>query len=610
MFFIGACDILKQYEKLVKVGLFLKKILLGNEAIARGAYEAGVKVVSSYPGTPSTEITESIAQYERIYCEWATNEKVGAEVAIGASIRGARAMTCMKHVGVNVAADPLFTCSYTGVNGGLVFVAADDPGMHSSQNEQDSRNYARAAKIPMLEPSDSQECKEYTKAAFLISEAYDTPVMLRMHTRVSHSRSIVELEEPSDIVIRPYEKDINKYVMMPGMAIKRHVVVEQRMELLASDSAEKPDSVGLHRIIRGSDSLGIITSGASFQYVSEAVPDASILKLGMVWPLPEAIIREFARTVRRLVIVEELDSFLETEIKAMGILCEGKSLFTFQGEYTAQMIRTALSDSNAPVSAIPFMSLPIPPNRPPVMCAGCPHKGLFLALSALKVQVMGDIGCYTLGALPPTSAMDACVCMGASVGMAHGFDKATDGIDSKKTVSVLGDSTFLHSGITNLINAVYNQSQITVLILDNSITGMTGHQQNPSTGLNIRLQPAPAINLEALVASLGVTSIRVVDPVDTEDCRRTISEELQKPIVSVIIARRPCALITKGKGNPKERTIVDYAKCKSCGACIRMMCPALTQGPGKTPIIDSVSCNNCGLCVNLCKFDALSKGEK
>ena len=592
------------------MGFFLKQILLGNEAIARGAYEAGVKLVSSYPGTPSTEITESIVQYERIYCEWATNEKVGAEVAVGASIRGARALTCMKHVGVNVAADPLFTASYIGVNGGLVFVAADDPGMHSSQNEQDSRNYARAAKVPMFEPSDSQECKDYLKKAYEISERYDTPVMLRLHTRVSHSRSVVELEDPQDIVIRPYVKNVDKYVMMPGMAIKRHVIVEDRMVRLAQDSSADIELVGLHTITTKSEKLGIITAGAAYQYVADALPDASILKLGMIWPLPQDLIRSFASKVDRLVIVEELDPFLETEIKAMGLTCEGKSLFTLQGEYSAKMIRTALAGEPNPASVVSQEILPVSPARPPVMCAGCPHKGLFLALSRLRVQVTGDIGCYTLGALPPMAAMDVCVCMGASIGMAHGFDKATDGEASTHTVSVIGDSTFMHSGVTNLINAVYNQSRITVIILDNSITGMTGHQQNPTTGLDIRLRSAPSINLEELCRSIGVTSIRILDPVDSRLCQTVIREELEKDTVSVVIARRPCALIPIGKGKKEDRTVVNKDKCTACGTCIRMMCPALTEGPDKKPIIDWDICNACGLCMNLCAFGALTKGGR
>ena len=585
----------------------MKEILLGNEAVARGAYEAGVKLVSSYPGTPSTEITETVAQYDRIYCEWSTNEKVGAEVAIGASIRGARALTCMKHVGVNVAADPLFTASYTGVNGGLVFVVADDPGMHSSQNEQDSRNYARAAKVPMLEPSDSQECKDYLVKAYELSEAYDTPVMLRLHTRVSHSRSIVSCEEPQQIVIRPYEKNIDKFVMMPGMAIKRHVIVEDRLARMAKDASTSPIEIGMHREVIRSSAIGIVTSGAAYQYVEEALPQASILKLGLVWPLSVDLIRSFAAKVDRLIVVEELDPFLETEIRAAGIPCEGKAMFTLQGEYSTAMIRKALSEDPDPEIAVGDVSLSATPVRPPVMCAGCPHKGLFLALSRMKLQVTGDIGCYTLGALPPTSSMDACVCMGASIGMAHGFDKATDGAASRNTVAVLGDSTFLHSGITNVVNAVYNQSVITILILDNSITGMTGHQQNASTGLNIRLRPAPSINLEALCLSLGVASIRVIDPVDTFGSQKVIKEELEKDCVSVIIARRPCALIPTGKAIKGKHVSVDYDACKACGACIRMMCPALLEGSDKKPIIDEETCNSCGLCINLCKFNALSK---
>lgn len=587
----------------------MRQILLGNEAVARGAFEAGVKVISSYPGTPSTEITETAAQYERIHCEWATNEKVGAEVAIGASIRGARAMTCMKHVGLNVAADPLFTASYTGINGGLVFIVADDPGMHSSQNEQDSRHYARAAKLPMLEPSDSAECRSFVMKAFELSEKYDTPVLVRLQTRVAHSRSIVELSDPSEMVIKPYTKDMAKYVMMPGMAVKRHVLVEERTERLIKDSSE-PTGVGLHEEIDGSRDLGIITSGAAYQYVREALPGASVLKLGMIWPLPEKLIRSFSNKVKRLVIVEELDPFLENEILALGIPCEGKELFSLNGEYSSMMLRSVLAPVTVPVSAVSCEPLPYAPGRPPVMCAGCPHKGLFMALSRLKAQVMGDIGCYTLGALPPTSSMDTCVCMGASIGMAHGFDKATDAIDSQKTVAVIGDSTFLHSGITNLINAVYNRSAITVIILDNSITGMTGHQQNASTGMDIRLNPAPAVSLEALCASVGVRSIRVIDPTDTKAAQSVIREEMDKPEVSVIIARRPCALIPTGKG-PKGRSAgVDREKCTACGQCIRIMCPALTAGPDKKPVVDPETCNSCGLCVNVCAFGALGIGEE
>jgi len=587
--------------------MILEKILLGNEAVARGAFEAGVKVVSSYPGTPSTEITESIASYDRIRCEWATNEKVGAEVAIGASLRGARAMTCMKHVGMNVAADPLFTVSYTGVNGGLVFVVADDPGMHSSQNEQDSRHYARASKVPMLEPSDAQECKDFTIKAFELSEKYDTPIIIRMHTRVSHSRSIVQLEDPQDIVIKDYVKNMAKTVMMPAMAVKRHVFVEDRLQRMARDASSEV-GVGCFEWIKGDDEIGIITAGASYLYVREALPNASVLKLGLVYPIPSDLIRKFANSVKRLIIVEELDPFLENEIKALGIACEGKSLFSLQGEYKTSMIQKAILGLESNVGEIDTSVLCQAPNRPPVMCAGCPHKGLFMALSRLKAQVMGDIGCYTLGALPPTSAIDACVCMGASVGMAHGFDLATDGVDSERTVAVIGDSTFLHSGITNLINAVYNQSNITVIILDNSITGMTGHQQNAATGMDIRLNPAPAVNLEALCESVGVKSVRIVDPVDTALSQSVIKEAMKETGVSVVIARRPCALIPTGKGPKSMTVLVDKEKCTACGQCIRIMCPALVAGKDKKPVIDPETCNTCGLCINVCRFGALGVG--
>ncbi len=580
--------------------------MLGNEAVARGAYAAGVKVVSSYPGTPSTEITESITQYERVYCEWAPNEKVGLEVSVGASLAGARAMSCMKHVGLNVAADPLFTASYTGVNGGLVVVVADDPGMHSSQNEQDSRNYARAAKIPMFEPADSQECQDYVQAAFALSEEYDTPVLLRLTTRVAHSRSPVQLTEPLEQVVRPYAKNVAKNVMMPAMAIARHRVVEDRMARLAADSAT--GGIGCHQVIRGSRKLGLITAGIASQYAREALPDVSLFKLGLIWPLPIEAIRAFAATVDRLVVVEELDPFLETELRAAGIACEGKSLFTLQGEYSAALLRRVLSDDPEPVPALRREDLTAAPGRPPVMCAGCPHKGLFMALSRLKVIVTGDIGCYTLGALNPTNAMDACVCMGASIGMAHGMDKATDGALSRRTVAVIGDSTFLHSGMTGLLNCVYNQSDSTIIILDNSITGMTGHQQNPSTGRNIRLQSAPAVNLEALCRELGAASVRIVDPADTWQVEAVVKEETARSGVSVIIARRPCALIPAGRANPEKAVRVDTGSCKKCKACIRIMCPALVSGPEGYPVIDPASCTGCNLCVRVCKFDALKQG--
>lgn len=580
----------------------MKKILLGNEAVALGANEAGVKVVSSYPGTPSTEITEAAAGYARIYCEWAPNEKVGLEVAVGASIAGSRAMSCMKHVGLNVAADPLFTASYTGVNGGLVIVVADDPGMHSSQNEQDSRHYARAAKLPMLEPADSNDCRNMTREAFSLSEKYDTPVMIRLTTRIAHSRSLVEELPLQEQQLKKYEKDMNKYVMMPAMAVGRHKAVEARMERLGRDAG----SAGMHQVLYRSEKIGVICSGISWQYVREALPQASVLKLGMIWPLPLDLIREFARKVEKLVVVEELDPFLETEIRAAGIECTGKEHFTLLGEYSAQMISSRLGADQAAEPAVAG-ELQAAPGRPPVMCAGCSHRGLFMALKRLKAIVTGDIGCYTLGALSPNQAMDTCVCMGASVGMAHGFDKGTDGALAKRTVAVIGDSTFLHSGVTGLINCVYNKSDCTILILDNSITGMTGHQQNPSTGMDIRLQPAPSIDLEALCRVIGVDSVRVIRPSRTWEAEKIIAEEMARDGVSVVIARQPCALIPTGKGRPEDVVVLIRDDCTKCGACIRIMCPALTRGPDGYPVIDPVTCNGCGLCMEVCRFDALKK---
>ena len=581
-----------------------RKLMLGNEAVARGAFEAGVKVVSSYPGTPSTEITEAVAlSYPSISAEWAVNEKVGLEVAIGASIAGGRAMSCMKHVGMNVAADPLFTVSYTGVNGGLVIVVADDPGMHSSQNEQDSRNYALAAKMPMLEPSDSQECKDYICKAFEISERFDTPVIVRLTTRIAHGRTPVNESEPLPVRLKPYIKSINKYVMMPGMAIKRHPVVEARMKGISENSA---DELLITEIIK-SAKLGVITSGITYQYVMEALPEASVLKLGVVWPLNKDVIKGFASKMERVVILEELDPFLETQIKAMGIHCEGKSLFSLTGEYSVPEIRSVLSNVGDPVKGIEVSGLDTAPGRPPVMCAGCSHKGIFMALSRLKATVTGDIGCYTLGALSPYDSMDACVCMGASVGMAHGFDKATDHALSANTVAVIGDSTFLHSGITSLINSVYNKSNSTIIILDNSITGMTGHQQNPGTGIDIYGSPASSVNLPALCEAVGVKSIRIVDPADIDVTQAVISDEMSRDGVSVIIAVRPCALIPQGKGESKA--IVDHDKCIKCKVCLKSMCPAMSEGPSGEILIDLTQCNGCSLCEKLCRFGAIKMGK-
>ncbi len=582
----------------------MKDILLGNEAIAAGAYAAGVKVISSYPGTPSTEITEAAARYERIWCEWAPNEKVGLEVAIGASMAGARAMSCMKHVGLNVAADPLFTSSYTGVHGGLVILVADDPGMHSSQNEQDSRHYARAAKLPLFEPADSQECQDMVLAAFNLSEQYDTPVLVRLTTRVSHSRSPVAAADVQGQTVLPYVKDVQKNVMMPAMAIARHKLVEERMAQLSQDAGV----VGRHEVTYGSGSLGIVTSGTASQYVKEALPDASVFKLGLVWPLPLNDLRAFAGKVDRLVIVEELDPIIETELRAAGIACEGKALFTPLGEYSTSLLRRVLTGEAEPVAALDREALTAAPPRPPVMCAGCPHKGLFMALSRLKVIVNGDIGCYTLGALNPTNAMDTCVCMGASIGMAHGMDKASDAALSRRTVAVIGDSTFLHSGMTSLLNSVYNRSDSTILILDNSITGMTGHQQNPASGRDIRLHEAPAVDLAELCRVLGAATVREVDPADTKQVEKAVAEEVARNGVSVIIARRPCALIPSGKGSPQQVVRLDRDRCTRCRACIRIMCPALTAGPDGFPVIDPTTCNGCNLCVRVCRFGALSGG--
>jgi indolepyruvate ferredoxin oxidoreductase alpha subunit len=586
-----------------------RQILLGNEAIARGAFEAGVKVVSSYPGTPSTEITENAAKYPRIATEWATNEKVGLEVAFGASLAGGRAMSCMKHVGLNVAADPLFTASYTGVNGGLLVVVADDPGMHSSQNEQDSRHYARGAKLMMFEPSDSQECLDMARAAFELSEKYDTPVMLRLTTRVAHSRTLVEVGVEQDQPIKPYTKDAMKYVMMPGMAIKRHVIIEQRQSQIQADAEQGLIPNGF-QVFPGSRQLGIVTSGMTYQFVREALPDASVFKLGMVYPLPLEQIRAFAATVDRLVIVEELDPFLETEIKAAGITCEGKALFTLQGEYSVSRVRNALASEQVSDPAFERSELTVAPGRPPVMCAGCPHKGIFMAMNRLKLVVSGDIGCYTLGALAPTNAMDACLCMGASVGMAHGIDKATDGDLSRKTVAVIGDSTFLHSGLTSLVNSVYNRGTSTVVILDNSITGMTGHQQNAASGYDIRNQAAPLIDLAAVCRAVGVQSIHEVDPADIKACLSVLKTAIAEPTVTVIIARRPCALIPSGIGRKEDVVHVNKELCTRCKACIKIMCPALQLGDDGYPAVDPNICNSCHLCTRVCNFGALKGGQE
>lgn len=569
----------------------MRKLMIGNAAVARGAYEAGVRVVSSYPGTPSTEITEEMAGYDEVYSEWAPNEKVALEVAIGASISGARAMSCMKHVGLNVAADPLYTAAYTGVGGGLVICVADDPGMHSSQNEQDTRRHAMGAKVPVLEPSDSAECLEFTKAAFDMSEEFDTPVILRLSTRISHSQSIVGLGERDGRELLEYKKDIGKYVMMPAMARARHEIVVKRMEALSKLSEKSP----LNRVEWGGE-IGVITSGAAYQYVKEAMPGASILKLGITWPLPKKLITDFAAKLKKLYIIEELEPIIEEHAKALGLRAVGKELLPLTGEYSAALIRERILGEKAEPKP---QEAPISP-RPPVMCAGCPHRGVHYVLNKLKLTVMGDIGCYTLGALSPTESIDACVCMGAGVGMAHGFQKAR-GVLANKTVAIIGDSTFIHSGITGLIDIVYNRGNSTVIILDNSITGMTGHQQNPTTGLTIKNEPTASVDLELLAKAVGIKRVSVVDPFDLAALEKMLKAEIAADEPSVIIARRPCALLKSVKYEGKA---VINDKCTLCKACLRLGCPAINFKGGKM-IINPTQCNGCGLCLNVCRFGAI-----
>ena len=570
-----------------------RQLMLGNEAVARGAFEAGVRVATAYPGTPSTEITENIAKYDAIYSEWAPNEKVAMEVAVGASLGGARTIVSMKHVGVNVAADPLFTFAYTGVNGGLVVAVADDPGMHSSQNEQDSRYYARSAHIPMLEPGDSQEAKDMVGIALDMSERYDTPVFLRLTTRISHSQGIVALGERQEVDLKPYQKDFQKNVMMPGMAKKRHVVLEERMNRIAGDA----NTMDVNRIEMGDTRIGIIVSGIVYQYAREAMPGASYLKLGMVHPLPKKMIEEFANTVDRLIVLEELEPIIEEQIRAWGITVEGKDLFTLQGEYSASMIAKALGQGETQ-SETPA-TLPV---RPPVMCPGCPHRGVYYAMNRLKLGAMGDIGCYTLGALPPLSAIESCVCMGASIGMAHGMDKAMGADRSQKMVAVIGDSTFFHSGITGLIDVVYNSGCSTVLILDNRTTGMTGHQNHPGTGKNIKGDAAPAIDIEALARSIGVTDIQTVDPFDIEGTMAALKRAVQTQAPSVVISKRACALLDRKKN--VTPFVINTEKCTQCGMCLKLGCPAIQKKDGLM-VIDASLCVACGLCTSVCRFDAI-----
>ena len=575
----------------------MKQLMLGNEAVARGLYEAGCMFVSSYPGTPSTEITEAIAKYPEVYAEWAPNEKVAMEAAFGACVAGRRSFCGMKHVGLNVAADPLFTISYTGVNAGMVIGVADDAGMHSSQNEQDSRHYARAAKIPMLEPSDSAEALAYTKLAYELSEQFDTPVIVKMCTRVSHSQSVVDTAERVECV-KEYVKDIPKYVMMPGNAKRRHPVVEARtMALVAfAEDAE------INRIDEGADkSMGFITSSTSYQYIKEVMGDKyPVMKLGMIWPMPEKKIRDFAASVEKLVVVEELDGFIQCHCKDLGIECVGKEIFSCIDELSQNKVAQALGQAYG--NGIKLEEA-IPP-RPPVMCAGCPHRGLFYTLKKNKLTVLGDIGCYTLGAVAPLAAVDTVICMGASVSGIHGFAKSQNGAADNKTVAVIGDSTFMHSGITGLVNMAYNESNATVIIVDNSITGMTGHQQNPTTGYNLKGDPCAKIDLETLCRAVGIKRVTVVDPYNLEQCDRVIKEELAANEPSVIISRRPCALLKYVKH--KAPLVADADKCVGCKACMKIGCPAISIVDGKAKV-DATQCVGCGVCEQLCKLGALKE---
>lgn len=578
----------------------MKKLLLGNEAVARGLWEAGCTFVSSYPGTPSTEITEAAAKYPEIYAEWAPNEKVAMEAAFGASLAGRRSFCGMKHVGLNVAADPLFTIAYTGVNGGMIIAVADDAGMHSSQNEQDSRHYARAAKLPMLEPSDSAEALEFTKLAYDLSENFDTPVIMKMCTRVAHSQSVVEPGERVEPARKPYEKNGAKYIMMPGNAKRRHPVVEERLRKIA----EWAETASVNRVEPGKDhKMGIITSSTSYQYVKEACGDTyPVLKLGMVWPLPEKKITEFAKSVDLLVVVEELDSFIENYCRNLGLACAGKANFPCIDELSQNKVAEQLTHEDR---AGVRLDEAIPP-RPPVMCAGCPHRGLFYTLKKNNLTVLGDIGCYTLGAVAPLGAMDSTICMGASVSGLHGFNKVGGGGSEGRTVAVIGDSTFMHSGVTGLINMAYNESNSTVIILDNSITGMTGHQQNPTTGYNLKGDPCAKIDLESLCRAVGINRVRVVDPYDLAACDAAVKEELAAKEPSVIISRRPCALLKYVKHPGPIAS--DPDKCVGCRSCMRIGCPAISIADGKA-VIDNTLCTGCGVCTQLCKFDALG-GKK
>lgn len=576
-----------------------KKIMLGNEAIARGAWESGVKVSSAYPGTPSTEISESLVKYEDVYAEWAPNEKVATEVAIGACISGVRSMCCMKHVGVNVAADPLYTMSYGGVNAGMVLVAADDPGLYSSQNEQDTRSVARAAHVPVLQPSDSQEAKDFMKYAFELSEKYDTPVILRTTTRLSHSQGLVTLEDrvvPED---KPYERNPAKFVMMPGNAKGRHIYVEQRELAMAEDGANMP----INRVEMGDTKIGIITCGIEYQYVKEVLPNASILKLGLVNPLPKQMILDFASKVDELYVVEELDPIIEEQVRSWGIPCYGKEIFTVQGEYSANLLRKAILHEELELEDAAQV-----PARPPILCPGCPHRSVYTVLKKLGIHAAGDIGCYTLGAVAPLNVVDTTICMGASISSLHGMEKAKGKDYVKKWVAVIGDSTFMHTGVNSLMNMVYNKATGTVMILDNSTTGMTGHQDHAATGKTLRGEPTYAIDIYNLCKAIGVEHVVEVNAFDIKELERVVKEETERDAISVIITKSPCVLL-KDNVFPNKCTPISE-KCKKCGLCLRPGCPALTKNEDGTISIDETMCNGCGLCKQLCNFDAIETVAK
>lgn len=574
-----------------------KVIMLGNAAIARGAYEAGVKVSAAYPGTPSTEISENLVQYrDSLYCEWSPNEKVAMEVAIGASMSGVRAMASMKHVGVNVAADPLYTVSYIGANGGLVLVAADDPGLYSSQNEQDTRMIGRAAHVPVLEPSDSQEAKDFMKFAFEMSEQYDTPVILRTTTRLSHSQGLVELCERQEIEDKPYERNPQKNVMMPGNAKGRHVFVEQRENKLIEDGCDFP----INKVEWNDKKIGVITSGIPYQYVKEAFPQASVLKLGIVYPLPKKLIEQFASEVETLYVVEELEPMIEEQVKSWGISVIGKEIFTVQGEYSANLLRTAVLGQDLQLKAPAQV-----PGRPPILCPGCPHRSVYSVLNKLKIHAAGDIGCYTLGAVAPLSVVDTTICMGASISSLHGMEKAKGKDYIKNWVAVIGDSTFLHTGINSLMNMVYNQSTGTVIILDNSTTGMTGHQDHAATGKTLQGDPTWAIDIPGVCRAMGIKNVIEVNAFALKELEQVIKEEVAKDEISVIITKSPCVLLDKKRVYTPY--VCDSEKCKKCGMCMKPGCPAMTKKADGTIFIDDTMCTGCGLCEQLCKFGAIRK---